>query len=87
MKTLITKISSESLSKNYDNEGKENGQTNNVNYRIIVKEDVTEVGSVSINVSSNYYNNPEGMDYDSAKTAFEEKLKKAVETMKTSLEG
>lgn len=87
MKTLTVKISSESLSQNYDNEGKGNGQSNNLNYRIMVKEDNTEVGNVSINVSSSYYSNPEGMDYNTAKTAFEEKLKKAVEAVKSALQS
>lgn len=50
MKTLTTKISSESNSQNYDINGKENGQNNSLNYRIVVKDDNTEVGSVNLSV-------------------------------------
>lgn len=81
MKTLITKISSESNSQNYDINGKENGHTATVNYRILVEEDNTEVGNVSVSVSSNYYSNQPDEEYSEAKSAFEAKLKSAIETL------
>lgn len=81
MKTFITKISSESNSQNYDINGNSNGQTTTMSYRIVVEEDGTEVGSVSISVNSSYYNNQQDEDYTDAKKTFEEKLKSAVEAM------
>lgn len=85
MKTLITKISSESNSNNYDNEGKANGQSSNLNYRIVIKEENTEVGSVNIQVSSSYYNNNTDEEYISAKSIFEEKIKNLIEELKSNI--
>lgn len=85
MKTLITKISSDSNSQNYDLNGKENGQTSSMNFRIVVKEDNSEVGSVNISIQSSYYNNQQDEDYNSAKEAFEAKLKEAISTLKDTI--
>lgn len=81
MKKLITRISSESNSLNYDIEGNANGQSTTMSYRIVVEEDGTEVGNVSISVNSSYYNNQTDEEYTDAKKTFEEKLKSAVEAM------
>lgn len=86
MKTLATKISSESNSQNYDINGKENGQNNSLNYRIVVQEDNTEVGSVNISVNTSYYNNMTDEDFASAKTSFEEKIKQVVESIKSYIQ-
>lgn len=86
MKTLTTKISSESNSQNYDINGKENGQTNSLNYRIVVQEDNTEVGSVNISVQTNYYGNLTDEEFTSAKTTFEEKIRQAVESIKSYIQ-
>lgn len=85
MKTLTTKISSESNSQNYDINGTENGQIVSSNYRIIVQEDNTEIGSINISVQSNYYSNLQDEDFSAAKEALEAKIKTAVETLNETL--
>lgn len=85
MKTLTTKISSESNSQNYDINGKENGQTSSVNFRIVVSEDNTEVGNVNVSIQSSYYNNQQDEEYLTAKNTFEEKIKEVINTITDSL--
>ncbi len=85
MKTLTTKISSESNSQNYDINGKENGQNNSLNYRIVVQEDNTEVGSVNISVNTSYYGNMADEELTSAKTAFEEMITNAIKELKSNI--
>lgn len=85
MKTLTTKISSESNSQNYDINGNENGQTSSVNFRIVVSEDNTEVGNVNVSIQSSYYNNQQDEEYLTAKNTFEEKIKEVINTITDSL--
>lgn len=85
MKTLTTKISSESNSQNYDINGKENGQNNSLNYRIVVQEDNTEVGSVNISVNTSYYGNMADEELTSAKTVFEEMITNAIKELKSNI--
>lgn len=85
MKTLTTKISSESNSQNYDINGKENGQNSSMNYRIVVQEDNTEVGSVNISVNTSYYGNMTDEELTSAKTVFEEMITNAIKELKSNI--
>lgn len=87
MKTLTTKISSESNSQNYDINGNENGQTSSMNFRIIISEDNTEVGNINISIQSNYYNNQSDEEFISAKEALEAKIKAAIDTFDETIKA
>lgn len=85
MKTMNLKVSSQSASQNYDNEGNINGNSTTVNYRMVIEEDGMEVGNANYTFSMNYYRVPEGVDYTSAKEMFEAKIKAAIEEFNKAL--
>lgn len=87
MKTMNLKLSSQSGSQNYDNNGNVNGSSTSMSFRITVEEDGTEVGNANYTFSINYYNVPEGVDYTSAKEALEAKIKSAITEFNNALKA
>lgn len=87
MKTMNLKLSSQSGSQNYDNNGKVNGSSTTTSYRIVIEEDGTEVGNANYSFSMNYYNVPEGEDYTTAREALEAKVKAAIEAFNEALKA
>lgn len=87
MKTMNLKLSSQSGSQNYDNEGKVNGSSTTMSYKMVIEEDGTEVGNANYSFSMNYYNVPEGVDYTSARETFEAKIKVAIEEFNNALKA
>lgn len=87
MKTMNLKVSSQSGSQNYNNSGDVNGNSNSMSYRIVIEEEGTEVGNANYTFSMNYYSMPEGVDYTSAKEAFEAKIKAAIEAFNEALKA
>ena len=87
MKTMNLKLSSQSGSQNYDNNGNVNGSSTTTSYRIVIEEEGTEIGNANYTFSMNYYTMPEGMDYTSAKEAFEAKIKVAIEEFNNALKA
>ena len=85
MKTMNLKVSSQSGSQNYDNNGNVNGNSTTTSYRIVIEEDGTEVGNANYSFSMNYYNVPDGEDYTTARTALEAKIKAAIEAFNAAL--
>lgn len=85
MKTLNLKVSSQSGSQNYNNEGNVNGSSTTTSYRIVIEEDGNEVGNANYTFSMNYYNVPEGEDYTTDREAFEAKIKAAIEAFNAAL--
>lgn len=81
------KLSSQSGSQNYDNNGNVNGSSTSMSFRITVEEDGTEVGNASYTFSINYYNVPEGEDYTTAKETLEAKIKSAIEEFNAALKA
>lgn len=87
MKTINLKISSQSGSQNFDNDGNINGSSTTMSYRMIIEEDGMEVGNANYTFSMNYYNVPEGEDYTAARTALEAKIKAAIEAFNNALKA
>ena len=87
MKTMNLKVSSQSGSQNYDNSGNVNGSSTTMSYRMVIEEDGTEVGNANYSFSMNYYSMTEGVDYTSAREAFEAKIKAAIEAFNEALKA
>lgn len=87
MKTMNLKVSSQSGSQNFDNNGNVNGSSTTTSYRIVIEEDGTEIGNANYSFSMNYYTMPEGVDYTSAKEAFESKIKAAITEFNNALKA
>ena len=87
MKTMNLKLSSQSGSQNYDNNGEVNGSSTTMSYRIVIEEEGTEIGNANYSFSINYYNVPEGVDYTSAKEALEAKIKSAITEFNNALKA
>lgn len=85
MKTMQLKISSKSGSENYDSEGKVTGKSMSTEYRVNVKEDSTDVGSMSISMNTNFYGDlsPEG--YEDAMKALQSKIDEAIKTFEQTI--
>lgn len=87
MKTMNLKLSSQSGSQNYDNNGNVNGSSTTTSYRIVIEEEGTEIGNANYTFSMNYYNVPEGEDYTTVREAFEDKIKVAIEEFNNALKA
>lgn len=87
MKTMNLKLSSQSGSQNYDNNGNVNGSSTSMSFRITVEEDGTEVGNANYTFSINYYSVPEGEDYTTAKETLEAKIKAAITEFNNALKA
>lgn len=81
------KLSSQSGSQNYDNEGNVNGSSTTMNYRMIIEEEGTEIGNADYSFSMSYYNVPTGMEYTTAREALEAKVKAAIEAFNEALKA
>lgn len=87
MKTINLKISSQSGSQNFDNDGNINGSSTTVNYRMVIEEDGNEIGNANYTFSMNFYSIPEGPEYTSAVEALNAKIKAAIEEFNTALKA
>lgn len=87
MKTMNLKLSSQSASQNYDNNGNVNGSSTTTSYRMVIEEEGTEIGNANYTFSMNYYNVPEGEDYTTVREAFEAKIKAAIEEFNNALKA
>lgn len=87
MKTMNLKVSSQSGSQNYDNEGNVNGSSTTMSYRMVIEEDGNQVGDANYNFSMNYYNVPSGEDYTTAREALEAKIKAAIQAFNEALKA
>ena len=87
MKTMNLKVSSQSGSQNYDNDGNVNGSSTTTSYRIVIEEEGTEIGNANYTFSMNYYTMPDGEDYTTAREAFEAKVKAAIEAFNNALKA
>ena len=87
MKTMNLKLSSQSGSQNYDNNGNVNGSSTTTSYRIVIEEEGTEIGNANYSFSMNYYNVPEGEEYTAAREALEAKIKVAIEEFNNALKA
>ena len=87
MKTMNLKLSSQSGSQNYDNNGNVNGSSTTTSYRIVIEEEGTEIGNANYSFSMNYYNVPEGEEYKAAREALEAKIKVAIEEFNIALKA
>lgn len=87
MKTMNLKVSSQSGSQNYDNNGNVNGSSTTMSYRVVIEEEGNEIGNASYTFSINYYSVPEGVDYTSAKEAFEAKVESAIKEFNNALKA
>lgn len=81
------KLSSQSGSQNYDNNGNVNGSSTTTSYRMVIEEEGKEIGNANYSFSMNYYNVPDGEDYTSAREAFETKIKVAIEEFNNALKA
>lgn len=87
MKTMNLRLSSQSGSQNYDNEGNVNGSSTTTSYKIVIEEEGTEIGNANYTFSMNYYTMPEGVDYTTAREAFEAKIKAAITEFNNALKA
>lgn len=81
------KLSSQSGSQNYDNNGEVNGSSTSMNFRIVIKEEGSEIGNANYTFSISYYSVPEGDDYTKAKETLEAKIKSAIEAFNAALKA
>lgn len=87
MKTMNLKVSSQSGSQNYDNNGNVNGSSTTTSYRIVIEEEGTEIGNANYTFSMNYNSVTESVDYTTARETFEAKIKAAIEAFNDALKA